>query len=476
MMKDEASTGLSGCSDADLIAGARAGGHAPLAELWRRHHRAGVLAARRCTSSLDPEDLVSEAFARIIRMLRAGGGPSDAFRPYLYATIRNIAARWASTDRSVTVDDWAGIEEPDPREDPAVRALERTLTARAFRSLPDRWQTVLWYTEVEGLDPHEAAPLLGLSPNAVAALAYRARDALRTAWLQAHIADPRTPPDCAWSVARLGEHARGHLPPTQSRRMVEHLAGCARCAILAEELDDLASHAALVLVPLLLGATAAGAGLASSGTPTAMLATASASPTPMLPALPVPMAAGASLAGAAVSHSAAVLLAPAVLAVVLALGVPSSTSDRPAAAEDGGKATTTADVSVSGADGRRTASGDAGAVDRPVDAEPAPDAVGALAEAGSAVDEVATGVSEVLGDAAGAVDGVEGVVAGLVDPLVGGTVGGTVDGTVGGTVDDTVSTIDGATGDALDTGAGLLDVIDELLPSIPSPTIDGALG
>ena len=476
MMRYEEPTGLSGCSDSDLMAEARAGGHAPLAELWRRHHRAGVLAARRCTASIDPDDLVSEAFARIIRALRAGGGPREAFRPYLYATIRNVAARWASTERSVTIDDWAGVEQAETVDDPAVRALERTLTARAFRSLPDRWQTVLWYTEVEGLDPHEVAPLLGLSPNGVAALAYRARDALRTAWLQAHIADSRTPPECAWSVARLGEHARGHLPPTQSRRMAEHLVGCTRCAILAEELDDLASRAALVLVPLLLGATAAGAGLATSGTPTAMLATASASPAPMLPALPAPMGAGASLAGAAVCHSAAVLVAPAVLAVVLALGVPSSTSDRPAAAEYGGKAATTADVSVRGADGRRTASGDAGAVDRPVDADPAPDAVGALSEAGSAVDDVATGASEVLDDAAGAVDGVEGVVAGLVDPLAGGTVGGMVDDTVNGMLDDPVSTIDGATGDALDTGAGLLDVVDEPAPSIPTPTIDGALG
>lgn len=462
MMRDMEPTELSGCSDSDLMAEARAGGHAPLAELWRRHHGAGVLAARRCTNSIDPEDLVSEAFARIIRALRAGGGPRDAFRPYLYATIRNVAARWASTERSVTIDDWSEVEQAETVDDPAVRALERTLTARAFRSLPDRWQTVLWYTEVEGLDPHEVAPLLGLSPNGVAALAYRARDALRTAWLQAHIADPRTPPECAWSVARLGEHARGHLPPTQSRRMAEHLAGCTRCSILADELDDLASRAALVLVPLLLGATAAGAGLASSSTPTAMIAASSVSPAPMLPALPAPMAAGASLAGASVSHGAAVLLAPAVLAVVLALGVPSSSSDRPARADDDANATTTADVSVGEAGGRRTDSGDSRAIDRPTGADPASDAPGALSEARSAVDDVAIGVSD--------------AVPGIVDPLLGGTGGGEVNDTIDAIVGDAVPLIDDGTGSAPGSGGGLLDIIEEPAPSIPSPTIDGALG
>lgn len=322
-MSDDESTELSGCSDAELMAEARAGGHAPLAELWRRHHRAGVQAARRCTASLDPDDLVSEAFTRIIRAMRAGGGPRDAFRPYLYATIRNVAARWASTDRTVTTDDWSLLDDPEVGEDPAVRALERTLTARAFRSLPDRWQSVLWYTEVEGLDPHEVAPLLGLSPNAVAALAYRAREALRTAWLQAHVADSRTPPDCAWSVSRLGEHARDQLSPTNRRRMLAHLQQCTRCSILAEEIDDLASHAALVLVPLMLGATAAGAAPTQSGASSATLASMAPVPAlPVVPALPAVMAASS----AAASSGAFSVLAPVLVAAVVMLGAASSVS------------------------------------------------------------------------------------------------------------------------------------------------------
>ena len=38
-------------------------------------------------------------------------------------------------------------------EDPALAGFERGVVARAFHSLPERWQAVLWHTEVEGLSP-----------------------------------------------------------------------------------------------------------------------------------------------------------------------------------------------------------------------------------------------------------------------------------------------------------------------------------
>ena len=58
------------------------------------------------------------------------------------------------------------------------------MIARAFASLPERWQAVLWHTEIEGARPADVAPLLGLTANGVAALAYRAREGLRQAYLQ----------------------------------------------------------------------------------------------------------------------------------------------------------------------------------------------------------------------------------------------------------------------------------------------------
>ncbi|GMA95060.1 hypothetical protein GCM10025881_18840 [Pseudolysinimonas kribbensis] len=95
--------------------------------------------------------------------------------------------------QTVDIDD---VAERIPSDLPDIETatLENTITVRAFRTLPERWQTILWYTEVEGMEPAEAAPYLGLTANGAAALAYRARDGLKKAWLQAHVSDVRVPP------------------------------------------------------------------------------------------------------------------------------------------------------------------------------------------------------------------------------------------------------------------------------------------
>lgn len=280
-------------SDAELVEGARAGDQRAFAELWSRHHRAGIRVARHWTT-LDSDDVVSEAFMRIYRAIRGGGGPSGAFRPYLYATIRNIAASWGAALHDVAVED---VEEYAPADvsDPAAVALDRTLTARAFRSLPERWQSVLWYTEVEGMDPHEVAPILGMTANGVAALSYRAREGLRKAWLHAHISDATAQGECKWALSRLPDRARHSLSARDAERMDFHLATCAHCAIVSEELEEVGSRLASILMPLILGGGAGGALLAAfaDGGTAATAATATVPPMPDL------VGAGAGVAGAA---------------------------------------------------------------------------------------------------------------------------------------------------------------------------------
>lgn len=299
-------------SDQDLIEKTRGGDHRAFAELWRRHYRSGARVARQFTSSLDVDDLVSEAYTRIYQRVLAGGGPTGAFRPYLYTTIRNLASTWGAAARDVQVDDIADYEDPATLDDPVAIALDRTLTARAFRSLPERWQSVLWYTEVEGMDPHEVAPLLGMTANGVAALSYRAREGLRKAWLQAHITDAAASGECQWALSRLGDHARHSLGHRDSERMAFHLATCSRCAIVSEEVDEVGSRLALVMLPLVLGGLAGGAYLSSAGAAAAGAATAAS--IPAVPQVAVAAAATTGLFGAA---TAPILVGG--LAVVVAL-------------------------------------------------------------------------------------------------------------------------------------------------------------
>ena len=244
--------------DEELSERARSGDLSAFGVLWQRHSRAGLAAARQFSAIADPDDIVSEAYLRIFRATTRGGGPHEAFRPYLYRTIRNIALEWRKRTSSVPLE--FADEVPADAPDPETAAIESTITARAFRTLPERWQTVLWYTEVEGMQPAEAAPFLGLSAGSTAALAYRAREGFKKAWLQAHVSDLLVPPDCRWTTERMGDYNRGGLSPRARTRFEKHLTTCTRCSILVEEVDDLSGRLAAVLLPMTLGGIA-GAGL-----------------------------------------------------------------------------------------------------------------------------------------------------------------------------------------------------------------------
>lgn len=279
-------------SDQALVDRARAGDKHAFGELWRRHFRSGARVARQFTSSLDADDLVAEAYTRIYQRVLAGGGPRGAFRPYLYTTIRNLASTWGAASRDIQVDDMTVFEDPTTTDDPAAITLDRTLTARAFRSLPERWQSVLWYTEVEGMDPHEVAPILGMSANGVAALSYRAREGLRKAWLQAHINDASASGECQWAISRLGDHARHGLGTRDTERIAFHLTTCAKCAIISEEVDEVGSRLALVMLPILLGGVAGGTLLASVGSASSSVVASG----DVIPAMPEAIGAGGTVA------------------------------------------------------------------------------------------------------------------------------------------------------------------------------------
>lgn len=243
---------VSDLSDLELVDATRAGDREAFGELWRRHARAGLTVAR-AHSDLDADDLVAEAYAKIYQAIANGHGPTSGFRAYLFTTVRSVAASWGRRSRETPIDDADTIEDPAFTEAAGLEALDRSLTANAFRTLPTRWQEVLWYCEVEGMKPAEVAPLLGMSANAVAALAYRAREGLRQAWIQAHLAAVPAGSDCHWTTERLGAYARHGLGKRETAKVEAHLADCARCTIVAAEAKDVGSRMALVLLPLVAG-------------------------------------------------------------------------------------------------------------------------------------------------------------------------------------------------------------------------------
>lgn len=269
-------------SDLELIDRIRAGDIGAHEELYRRHAEAVRRYARTCCRDADTaDDLTNEVFAATLQAVRGGAGPRIAVRAYLFTSVRRVAAAWArSTRREHLVEDFAefamsasvarATEECtlDPGADVrAMQQAERTMAVRAFRSLPERWQTVLWHTTIEESSPQEVAPLLGLTPNATAVLAHRAREGLRQAYLQEHVGEARTAGgECARYAERLGAFARGGLRTRAERGLRRHLAECAACRTAALEVKDLNEHIRAVLPVAVIGWFAAGGVLKALGT------------------------------------------------------------------------------------------------------------------------------------------------------------------------------------------------------------------
>lgn len=256
---DEASV-----SDAELIAAARTGDAGALGALYGRHVEAArAVASRYTNSAADADDVVSDSFAAVMGALQRGNGPTEAFRAYLFTVVRRVAGtRRDAARREQPTDDLAALETgtawAGSAEDPALAGFERGVVARAFHSLPERWQAVLWHTEVDGLNPAQIAPILGISANSVAALAYRAREGLRQAYLQQHLGDPLEP-GCRAFAGKLGSYVRGGLGTRETAAVERHLDECGECRGLVLELGDVNHGMRAVIAPLVLGVVGLGA-------------------------------------------------------------------------------------------------------------------------------------------------------------------------------------------------------------------------
>jgi RNA polymerase sigma factor (sigma-70 family) len=237
---------LTDTSAGDLVGAVRAGHISAYGELFLLHRDAAYRLARQLARNpLDVDELVATAYDRVLQILRTGRGPRTdrAFRAYLLTTMRHLVCDQARRARKLELcADVAATAPAADRQafvDAIVDGLETSMVTAAYATLPERWQAVLWHTEIEGLSPPVVAPLLGLSPNAVSALAYRAREGLRQAYLQQHLTDP----DNRWcrsATRRMGAWLRGGLAKREVAIVRDHLAECPRCREVAAELVDVA--------------------------------------------------------------------------------------------------------------------------------------------------------------------------------------------------------------------------------------------
>lgn len=234
---------LAGLSDNDLIEITRSGSSEAFAVLFQRHRASALRFAFFCTK--DPhatQDLVAEAFVRVLQALKSGGGPNASFRGYLMTVLRNVVSEFGKlAGHQVAVPDISvyEVEYTDSAGNEALKCYEHSLVMEALHSLSERWRTVLWYTVIQGEQPAALADHLGISPNGVAALTYRAKEGLRQAYLTAHLNQKTKTTRCTYYVTRFAAYSRGKLGRHGTQEMHRHLELCEPCRTLQTEVKDL---------------------------------------------------------------------------------------------------------------------------------------------------------------------------------------------------------------------------------------------
>ncbi|WP_426571204.1 sigma-70 family RNA polymerase sigma factor [Aquihabitans sp. McL0605] len=262
--------------EALLLDAARDGSAGAFGILYERHRAHAVATARRALSQGDSsaaEDVAEVAFLRVFAAVRNGKGPTDTLRYYLTTAVRREAWRTQRRRRrqSEVVELWA-VDEPTAAEQEPVAPeplddhdpSAHVLLSEAFRGLSERWRNVLWLTEVEGRKPAEIAPMLGVSAGTASALAYRARQGLLTAYLDAyrhHGVDDA----CAALNGRLGAYVAAGCIPEGFDDVVAHLEGCPSCRDVTRGVDVMGGAFRAVAPFGLLTAGLWAKGLAATG-------------------------------------------------------------------------------------------------------------------------------------------------------------------------------------------------------------------
>jgi RNA polymerase sigma-70 factor (ECF subfamily) len=180
-------TGDAGGEDDPLVQRLRAGEVAAFDEAYARYHGRLFAFLARMTGRRDlAEDLLQETWLRLASHgldLRR----DTRLEAWLFTVARNLSLsflRWRVLDGRrrgaavlVAVVEGGAVAGAPFDEAAAAQTAERLEAALA--ALPPRYREVMLLVGVEGLEPHIAAQVLGLRPDAVRQRLLRARDMLK---------------------------------------------------------------------------------------------------------------------------------------------------------------------------------------------------------------------------------------------------------------------------------------------------------
>ncbi|WP_432036529.1 ricin-type beta-trefoil lectin domain protein [Streptomyces cucumeris] len=215
----------------------------------RRRHLPWVLAyARLCSDNQVAErQLTVQAFGKAEDEVLRGIDPLGTWRHHALTLVRHVAVTWSSDSRRVRLrpdfTTWLSaatvVSVPGtPGTDTTVAVEEPDALLTGFCQLPELERGALWYSLVDEEPDERVATYLGVRPDEVQRLRDKACDAVRDAYVQAHL-DHHGSKECH-GFRRIIEAAAVPGSERRSGDLERHLAECRHCARLLTGLTGMA--------------------------------------------------------------------------------------------------------------------------------------------------------------------------------------------------------------------------------------------
>ncbi len=230
-MEDNTEFTESFLSDQKLLAEYRAGDAKAFGVLYEKYERlAFVQAFKYVKTHPQAEDVVYEAFTKIMETIRRGKGPTVSMQHYLMSTVRAVAVSSLRKSEHEQVDDPQEIAKLFEAETFHDEGDTAGWLIESFNSLDEKSQRVIWLRVVEGLKSREIAKIIGTYPVAVTRLYQTAIHNFRDRFVVEAVADSFDE-GCADSLSELRELAAG-----RGSAGSVHVENCPRCSIVARRL------------------------------------------------------------------------------------------------------------------------------------------------------------------------------------------------------------------------------------------------
>ncbi|MFI1398727.1 ricin-type beta-trefoil lectin domain protein [Streptomyces sp. NPDC020681] len=254
-------------SDARLIERIRSGAPAArpaVQELKRRHLPAVLSYARLCARDRAAgHQLAVQAFGLAAQEACRGIEPRGNWRHHVLRLVQRAGAGWALGSRrdrlspgfAAWADEAADVTAadivPGLAEAPGLRSEAASAMLTGFYRLPGLTRGMLWYAVVDQERDATVATFLSVRPEHVPELRSKAQDALREAYLRAHLergSDPR-----CLGFRRIIEAAARPGDRRRSEDLTLHLTQCPSCTWLMAQLTRMAEDPRTVFAEGLLG-------------------------------------------------------------------------------------------------------------------------------------------------------------------------------------------------------------------------------